>query len=79
MAITNNIASSVVDHKVAGSPRPPATATAAIGVGIIWPWHEAVCLIAFLGSLEETQEYVQVCKQRLANKESPTLPTGQQL
>lgn len=63
MATINNKASSV-------NQAPSAT--------VDWPWHEAVCLIAFLGKLE-TQEYVQQCGQRLANGEAPILPTPEQL
>lgn len=63
MATTNNKASSL-NHA------PPATGN--------WPWHEAVCLIAFLGNLENL-EYVQQCAQRRANGETPILPTPEQL
>lgn len=63
MASTNNEANSV-------NQAPAAT--------VNWPWHEAVCLIAFLGDLE-TQEYVQQCAQRLANGEPPIFPTPKQL
>lgn len=63
MATTNDKASSV-------NQAHPAT--------VNWPWHEAVCLIAFLGNLE-TQEYVQQCAQRLANGEPPNLLTSKQL